>query len=473
MTDEPTKKLKPLDVDLVKRGKNPFAKITKLRDICCFTDIPLPSTAYDVAASQFILYLKTVQPILATVLFEQDSANGALNRASTHRHASRVASQLDKSELKRLHTLRTALTEHLYLNYYALAEPPPLSGGDTAQWSVAVQSWVVISLLTCVLLRFDFDRDDYERAEPSQSRYLCANNLVLDVVPVARYSLRLFQQTVHNLLNRLCAIKVFDHELDTFITVLQRRAAELICGGGTEADGFNAEEWSAPIAFAHTGIRQTMSSDGSVLACTTEFLSHSLIWFVTLNNHVANYYQLAPPPSDGVTYDATEERASFTQAKSLRWFPDKTKAYALVEFLCEYAATCTDDTYMHGLRNFVSQFEASPDHAAIYRMQQQSVLAIPAEVLNAKMPNMSPVGKEYVRLIKYGIPLLEWLHRFWNWRYGETRIRSAYMSTNSFYTQLAVLHIINLFFANRTRIWFKQRFVLFHRYVSTRFIYCH
>lgn len=460
-----TKKLRPDEVSaLTNKHKDvdPYSHITSLQHVVTFTDIDFPIASEDVIATQFIKYIKRIQPILSSTLYEYDSKNGALNPESTHRLPSLVATKLDASGVRRLNQLRTAFREHLFLSYYSLSASPPLSGGDTSRWSIALQMWIIVALLTCILLRCSDERKSYDTFNPNTSRYLTSNALVVEpTLRVCEYSMRTLQLSVHNLLRRLCALTSYTEELDVYLAMLEKRTAELICGGGALDGHYDAAEWCAPIALAHTAVAQNIPPDPKLITATTDFIAHSMVWFFTLNSHVQNYHQMAPPPSFSAT--APSIRFSIEQGRALRWYPKKELCYIVLEFLCEYAANCKDDTYMHGMRDFQTQFESSPDHPALHRMKQNTHMAVPAEVMGENWPNMSPIGKEYVRFIKYGVPLLVWLHRFWNWRYGETRVRSAYLGTNKFHADLALLHIVNLYLAAQTRIWFKHRFVIYQK----------
>lgn len=459
------KKLKPSEVETFKPVANRYAHIKTLRHVVQFRDVPFAQSSEELASAPFLAYAAAVQPILAQTLFELDDDNGALNLKSAHRRQSTIVQALRAAEIKQLEVLRNELLDHLNVHFYAISRPPPLAGGDTARWSIAATMWLLVCILNCVLRRFGLGADKIDRYKASEQAYLCAELLVIDPAPCMAYSLRSLQMTMQNLIERLDSLQSFHTQLEDFVGVLMHRTSELICGGGTAANGYDANEWCSLIEHAHTGQRpgSTATTKGQVFACTTEFISQSMIWFVTVNNYIANYYQLAEKPLRPAAVDMAAERFDVAQTRSMAWYPTHALMYRVVEFYCEYANDCMDDTYANGLRDFCAQFETAPDQPIVYRVQNKTDKAPPADVLSQQTANLSPVGKEYVRIIKYGIPLKEWLHRSWNWRYGETRIRSGYMGTNRFYTDLVVLYIISLYFYNKTRVWFRNQFILYHR----------
>lgn len=464
-------KVDPSLVEPYKKEKNPFDHIKTLKNICKLRDhdVPVPLSAEDRASTLFSYFSPKVTSILAQTIEEFERPDGCFSQSSHKKHSD-VVQPLSDKEIKQLGVLRDCLRSHLCEHFHSLSRPPPNSGGDTARWSMAAQIYIIVCLLNCVLLRFGLGKAEYERFHPNKVGYLCGNLLVLDPRLISQYCVRYIQLTTHNALERLNAISYYDDSLDEFLRFLSYRTSELLCMSGLEADGvYNAPEWCAPIAAAHTGLLpEAKQMDKRLLTCTTDFVTHSMIWFVTLNAHVDNLYQLAPPPKKGLRAPPHEKRLSIEQTKQLRWYPTERMIFLVYEFFCKYAAGCKDDTYMHNIRDFCMQFEVSPDHPSIYRTLENTEMAIPADVIAKAMPNMSPVGKEFVRLIKYGMPMLEWWHRFWNWRKGETRIRSDYIGSNSFYTQLVLLYTIDLYFQNRLRldthkIEFRHRFVAYHK----------
>lgn len=463
------KKLKPTDADFGRKTENPFKVIRSIRGVAVFRQIPWPTNTIELAANNFIRYASVVQPILSTTLREFDEPGGALNAHSARRRPSAVAIRLTSTEQEQLLELRELIQSHLNAHFHALARPPPLAGGDTARWSIAMIMWTLVCLLSCVLRRFGFGTNRILEYRPCEQAYLCAQLLVIDTAPAMSYSLRALQMTVQNLLERLCAITEYSEHLDRFVAILEHRTAELVCGSGSPAT--YAAEWSSPIAYAHTGSQKAEHRPGEekLLACTTDFVQQSMIWFVTINNQLAAYHLVAAPPREG-SYTGEWERASVEQARALDWFPTDAMLYRALEFYCEYAKTCVDDTYAHMQRDYCMQFEGSPEQATYYRVTHGVDTAPTSEVMSQKMPNISPVGREFVRLIKYSMPMLEWLHRFWNWRKGETRIRSGYLGANRFYTQLAILYIVDLYISNRRRTPFRHRFVIYHNNPAFSFL---
>ncbi len=462
-----TKKNKadPFTIETYKRGVNPYRHIKTLRDICRLKDldVPTPLTSQDFMATRFSYFAPVVSRILAETIREFEADNGSLNARSTvRRRHSDVVQALDDTEIRKIAVLCDCLREHMCEQFYSLARPPPDAGGDTARWSTAAQMYTLVCQMTYVLVRFGYNRKEYEAYNPSESAYLTANALVVDDCELRRYSVRAVQMSVHTLLERLYAITSYHPHLDLYVRYLCYRIAELIVGAGDE-NTYNAPEWCSTMANAHNSSRVvTEAGDDRLLTCTTDFVTHSMCWTMTLRSFLSNYNQTAPPPLDQPLAHPSADRYSVEQTRTFRWYPTARMTFLAYEFFCKYAAHCVDDTYMHGVRDYCMQFEMSPDHPAIYRVLNNTEKAVPADVLATPMPNMSPVGKEFVRLIKYGMPLLEWMHRFWNWRKGETRIRSAYMGSNLFYTQLAVLYVIDLYFSNKLRINFRHRFVMYH-----------
>jgi len=478
------KKLRASEVETHKQRPNLYAaKIRRLLDVVRFRDVPFPCSIEEMAAGNFIAYSRVVQPILATTLEEFDTPNGALNPNTSHPRASTVVQHLLPAQVGELLRLRNDMQSHLQENLHALTRAPPLAGGDTARWSVGATMWLLICLLNCVLRRFGLGRDSNGNDRllafrPCTHAYLCAQLLVVDKAPLLQFSLRSLQMTLMNLLERLPTLAAYHSCLDEYVAALSHRCAELICGSGTRESGYNAPEWCAPVGLAHSGTRGVGAADlgpqpnAERLTCTTDFITHSMIWLATANAWIANYHQLAAPPLDTSEPSAGAERYSVRQTRQFAWFPSKPLLYRVLEFFCDYAHGCADDSYRHMLRAYVMQFEPSPSDSTVYRTYQNTNQAIPSDVIAYPLPNVSPVGREYVRLIRYNLPLVEWLHRSWNWRYGETRIRSAHLGNSRKATQLAVLYVVNLFFANRTRIPFRNRFVLYQNDPAFVF-FCH
>jgi hypothetical protein len=464
------KKLKPSDVETYEQRNNAFEKkIKTLRDLVRFRNVPFPGSSEEQAAHDFMAYARVVQPILAETLEEFDAPNGALNPASSHPRACRVAQKLTPTEANDLLRLRDELQSHLLENLHGLARTPPLSGGDTARWSVGATMWMLVCLLNCVLRRLGLGRDKLDNFRPCTHAYLCAQLLVIDTAPLVHYSLRSLQMTLMNLVERLPTLTCYHRSLDEYVAALSLRCAELICGSGTKEEGYNAPEWCAPIALAHSGTRGVNAdlsgiAEGAAgkMTCTTDFITYSMLWLTTANAWLANYHQIAAPPADSELPLPSSERYSIAQSRKMIWFPTHQMMYRTLEFFCTYAAGCGDDTYRHNLRTFAVQFEPAPSDASTYRLYQNTTQAIPSDVLAMPLPNVSAVGREFVKLIRYNLSLLEWLHRSWNWRHGETRVRSAYAGNSRQASQLAVLYVIDLFFANRARIDFRHPFVIYH-----------
>lgn len=460
---ENAKKLRPTDVDTLAKKRNSYESITTLRKLVQFKEVPFPNATEDTTACRFTEYNEIAASILRQTLTEFDHPQGSLNKKATHRRASNVVQQLKETEIKELGVLRDELFLHLCEHCHALSRAPPLSGGDTSLASIGYHFWVLVCLLNCVLLRFGLGQKEYTAFNPCRNAYLRAQRLTMDRIPVEKYSVRLLQLSVHNYLERLNALSDYHESLDEYAAALRYRASELICGSGKQSPFYDAPEWCSTIAAATTGqTAEPSEMDKSLLTCNINFIVQSMVWFTSIHNYTANYYLLALPPIDGPTTAHVATRYSIDQSRTIRWFPSHALLYRVLEFFCNYANGCTDDTYLHGLRNFCTQFEMTPDQPAIYRIYQKTTTAIPADVLGYQFSNQSFVGKEYVRLIKFSrTSLLEWMHQMWNWRHGETRVRSSYLGTDRFITNLVVLYVIDLFFSNRLRMTFRKRFVLY------------
>lgn len=478
------KRLDPRNVDLAAQTRNDFTFLKSLQAISNYRDVSFPVTADGLDAIEFIKYINCVLPVLARALWEYDSPNGPLNPKASHRTSSHIGGHPDDVCMKKLMVLRDDMRTYLFQNFYSLAQPPPLSGGDTAKWSIALHMWIFILHVTCLQFRYAKKTikvrsqskeeivTEYEKYIPGDNDYLTSNNLVTEAtVPLCVYSVRTLQTTLMNFIERICTIAEYSDDLDTFYDHLLQRTAEVVIGSGS-ASVYDAPEWCSSVATAHSNVDDHVANNcNNKLVCTSEFETQTMVWFYTLNLYFVHYYQMAAPPDsqaltkrlDDIYNAADTPRVGLAEAKKLCWYPRSELRYYVMEFLCLYASDCKDDTYQNGMRDYQSQFQFSPEQAVLYRLQQGTVNAKPADVLIAPVPNKSSVSMEYVRVYKWSIPLLECLHRFWNWRYGETRVRSSYMNGNAFNMQLAVLYVINLYFAAHTKIWFKNRFVMYQR----------
>jgi hypothetical protein len=94
------------------------------------------------------------------------------------------------------------------------------------------------------------------------------------------------------------------------------------------------------------------------------------------------------------------------------------------------------------------RFEPLPSDATVFRAYTGMNNAAPKDVLTYKFLNRSGTGIEFSRIIQYDRPVLKILHDWWNWREGETRIRSASMQRLGYDRELIWIYVIDLFFAN-------------------------
>ena len=444
-------------------------QIKTLKQLVEFDDIPFPTTAKCSSAGLMMVWITQAHAVLARALIELDEPNGALNqKAGFRQKKSLVGEGFTSKHVELLYKLRLDLELHLCEYQLSLSRPAEGSGGDTARWSVGTNMWVIICMISCVLHRYGFGKDVLMKYNPWSSIYLRSQKLVLDSCPVMDYSLRSVIDTIMNWLERLDTIKVYRDELWDLLKVLRYALAKYIVGSGTSSTGWDAAEWTAPVALAQTAERRdVVTTDGKIsgMECvTTDFVCQSAVWVTTIENYLRLYVMvsritipLPAVPSKEEARDAFFKggqrmtykwvRSDIATTRKCAWFPSDYVMRRAMTFFCVYAQMANPNA--NEARTMAVRFEPLPSDATVFRAYTGMENAAPKDVLTYKFLNRSQTGIEFSRIIQYDRPLLKILHEWWNWRYGETRIRSESMHRLGFNRELIWIYLIDLFFANK------------------------
>jgi hypothetical protein len=442
--------------------------IKTLVDLVEFDEIPYPTTANCSSAGVMMTWITQAHSVLARTLIEFDEPNGALNQMSGFRQkVSVVAHGFGDKHVALLHKLRSDLELHLSEYMLSLSRPVEGSGGDTARWSVGTNIWVIICMISCVLRRFGLGEDVLKKYNPWSSAYLRAQKLVLDTVPVMDYSLRSLIDTITNWLERLDSIKTYRDDLWDLLKVIKYALAKYIVGAGEPNTGWDASEWTAPIGMAQTAEkRDVVTKDGktSGLECvTTDFVCHSALWVTTIENYLRFYVTVSriavPLPKEPTKEEVRDSffkggermtykwiRTDAATTRKLSWFPSDYVIRRATTFFCVYAYMSTPNPVE--ARSFAVKFAPLPSDSSVFRAYTGMEVASPKDVLTYKFLNRSATGTEFTRIIQFDRPVLDIIHDWWNWRDGETRIRSSSMQRLGFERELIWIYLIDLFFAN-------------------------
>jgi len=356
---------------------------------------------------------------------------------------------LSDAERAALHKLRALWNEHLRCHKYTLWKPPPASGGVTAEYSLAVQLWLLVAHANVVLqlcgacgALFDF--------YPPESRYLSRNALVLDNAPVMQYPLRTLVLTLQNFVEQLDSIDRLGRDYARFATALEHRTASFVCFGGTAAQ-LNASEWCAPAA-----------RDGT-LRVTEAFLTRSMIWFATIYDYAENWCAV-----NSRIEPRTQERAVVRVpahcVEAAPWRPSLATERSLRAFLCRYARELVDDVYVSGLRDFLRQFQLSACEMDIYRQRNKQNEAHITSVRTYKFDDRSDVAHAYVYHVYFDRPPFDYLAEALQWAEGDERdTRSAALGRSRLLRNVAVLYVWHQFLLSKFKLEFRRNFLLFHR----------
>lgn len=356
---------------------------------------------------------------------------------------------LSAAERAALHKVRALWNEHLRCHKYSLWNPPPASGGVTAEYSLAVQLWLLVAHANVVLQLCGACGSLFE-FYPPESAYLSRNALVLDNAPIMRYPLRTLVLTLQNFVETLDSIDRLGRDYARFATALEHRTASFICFGGTRAQ-LNAGEWCTSAA-----------ADGTVRV-SEAFLTRSMIWFSAIYDYAENWC-VANSRIDAATQLRTVVRVPAHCVEEAPWRPSLATERSLRSFVCRYARELVDDVYVSGLRDFLRQFQLGACEMDIYRQRNKLNEAHITSVRTHKFADRSDVAHAYVYHVYFDRNPIEYVSEVLQWEEGDpVDTRSASLGRSRLLRGTAVLYIWHQFLLSKFKLEFKRNFLLFHR----------
>ena len=435
--------------------------IKTLRDLLRETPV-FAMTSVGPSAFHMSTYLKQCQSVLFAVIQAKLKADGTLSAATMRnggrRMATVIAHHMDARDIERLKRWRTECHNYLKQNTVMLLRAPPSSGGATSMWGLATGLWLVICHANLVLRVNGIGAELLSEFSMADKRYLTRNRLALFPQPIGAYSLTQLVMTVNNMLHRLDALDGFDLELPTVVTLLEYRAAELLCLSGTPLTGYDCKPWLEP------------TKDGKAEQCTHKFICHSAFWFLALHHYIdvhgalTSLYRALQMPAGAGEPGALGTYLSAAETYALAWFPTPDMRDRVRRFYYEYAHGMTATRYSDALRALVHLFIPLPCDAGIYRLHVQGEEAMPRNILNhVAMTHHTPTGVAYQRTSMCTVPVVSWLHDAINWAHGNESVRSDALGGRlSFVRSLATLFVLHMYLG-KFGLRFRFRFVLFHR----------
>jgi len=359
---------------------------------------------------------------------------------------------LSAAERAALHKLRAVWNEHLRCHKYRLWTPPPASGGITAEYSLAVQLWLLVAHANVVLQQCGACGDLFDFYPPG-SAYLSRNALVLDNARVMEYPLRTLILTLQNFVERLDALDRFGRDYARFAAALEHRVASFVCFGGTRAE-LNAGEWCVEL---------DDGGDGGARRVSERFLTRTMIWFATIYDYAENWC---------VVNARADERSGVRRVvrvpahcvRDAPWRPALATERSLRAFLHRYALELVDDVYVSGLRDFLRQFQLGACEMDIYRQRNKLNEAHITSVRTHKFDDRSDVAHAYVYHVYLDRRPAEYVAEALQWSAGAARdTRSASLGSSRLLRNAAVLYIWHQFLLSKFKLKFKRNFLLFHR----------
>mgnify|MGYP001157910933 CR=1 FL=1 len=371
----------------------------------------------------------------------------AVQKLRAKRAAGDSSVYLEPDKVAKLKALREKWNDHLRRYKYSLWHAPPLSGGVTANYSLATQLWLLVAHAN-VMLQESGSVAGLADDDPTTSAYLTRNRLVLDLGKIMRYPLRTLLLTLDNFVARLDVIDRFHADYARFVVALEHRASRFICSLGDERD-LNAADWCLP------------APEAQQRRVAERFIMHTLVCFAKLYDYSTNWTML------GKSLLGTELiRVPAHIVRTQRWFPRPASMRGLSAFLCRYAKTMVDEVYISGIRDFLKQFHLRPVDMDNFRVEKQTNEAHITSVVSHKFYYRSEVAHAYLYHLHFQRRPYEYVAEWMQWNEGVVEnTRSAYLGIQGFMAQMAVLFVWHTFVSSKDnlRFDFKRRCLLFQR----------
>lgn len=394
-----------------------------------------------------------------------------------------------------LRRLRATWFEHLRAHSHALWIAPPLSGGATARYSLAVQLWLMIAHANC-LLQVGDDINELFDFNPCESAYLSRNALALENAPVMSYPLRTLELALSHFAHSLDTLDRYERDYLRYADALQHRLSEVLCNAARPNE-YNARELCVPhvdeekqflarvnASSVRTGDEQDAidaqldvdaraQAQGSALGeaeqgyerVSDQFMQYSFVWLLTIYNYADAYMEV-----HYTTYVLARRirrvpvRVPAHRVAVASWVPSARTARRITAFFCQYAHSLVDDVYRHALRDFLLQFELRPSDTELYRLLNNTHRVHMSSVVQTEFRRHSKVARTYVRNIKYARAPHEYIVEALQWRDGAPHnTRSAELLRQRTERQCAIFWLIHQYMQATYRLNWKQRFLLWHR----------
>lgn len=441
-----TAKKKLLDVKTYHQESG--ATIATFEDLLA-RPVPLPQHTNANEAYTFADYVRHALAVLQK----------AVENLVATRNERRGDFRLSDADSTTLRNLRSKWAEHLRAYKYALWHSPPLSGGIAAQYSLAVQIWLLIAHANVVLQQSGSVDTLYE-VYPPNSDYLSRNRLVLDNGHIVQYPLRTLLMTLENFVERLDVLDRLHADYMLFTAALEHCVSKFICFTGKAAE-FNAAEWCV-VCDTPPGQEP---SDEPYLRVSEKFLTYTMVWFATIYDYAENWCALTRIDNAPVRMPAHVVRKAL-------WFPRASSMRSQSALLCRYAQDLIDEVWRSSLCDFLRKFQLRPCDLDLYRVVEQMNEADIVSVRTHRFAYRSQIIHAYLYHVHFDRMPYEYVVEALQWHYGdEKNTRSASLGIQWFITQCAILFIWHQFFMDKfPGFEFKHRCVLFHRdpaYIST------